>query len=559
MKSNFNYVNRIKKNILIVDDEEINREILGAILEDNFNVFYAANGKEALEIIMKEEYYISAVLLDLNMPVMSGVEFLKIIKENKKYSMIPVLVLTAEKNAEIESLNMGAHDFIAKPYVNEVVLARTNKAIELVEDRNIIKASERDILTQAYNSNIFVEYATEMERYTKNKYDMICVNISDFHLLKEVYGKALSDNILRSIADALRKYSGKNNGIVGRDFGDYFTIFIKHIENYNELIKSVKNDMNREFPFLHIRIKYGIYECHDDETMQVRLDRARFVCDSLRTNNHTDFDVFNEKLRQDVIYRESLIHDFQTAIDEKQFIVVLQPKYDIRGDKYLLKGAEALVRWRHPEYGMIPPMMFIELFEDNGLIRVLDYYVYNETIKKIKYIKDKYNVIIPTSVNVSRIDLYDNDLEEKLIKPLEENGLKRSDIHLEITESAYTSDTDWMLNKISELSKLGFIIEMDDFGTGYSSLNMLTKMPFNYLKLDRSFIKDITKDEKNYKMVELLINMSRFLDSLVVAEGVEEKEQVEVLKKLGCDLIQGYYFSKPVELEEFEKLIGKEF
>ncbi len=560
MRPNFNnYINKLKKVVLVVDDELINREILKAILEEKFKVVEASNGNEALEIIRKEEFYISAILLDINMPVMNGFEFLKEIKADEKFNRIPVLVLTADKNAEIESLTMGAHDFVAKPYVNEVVLTRVVRAIELFEDRTIKQIAERDSLTKAYSKNIFIDYAKIVEKYNPlKKMDMVVINISHFHLIREIHGSKVGESVLIKLADSLRLFASKNEGIVGRGFADYFLLYLKRIEDYSELVNFVYDEFEKDFPGLHIRIRYGIYECNLNEEMEERVDHAKNVCDYLREQNHTDYMIYNDELKKSAVYNETLIHDFKNAIEEKEFIVFFQPKYNVEKERIVLGGAEALVRWQHPEFGLILPYKFIDLFESNGLIRQLDEYVWNETAKQIHEWNERYNINIPVSVNVSRVDLYDDRLEKKLLNITNKYGIDNSMLHLEITESAYSKDTSLILNKIKNLKNLGFEIEMDDFGTGYSSLNMLTKMPFDYLKLDRGFIMEIANDEKNYKMVKLIITMAKTLNAKIVAEGVEFENQVKLLKDLQCNYIQGFYFSKPVRVDEFEKFIEGE-
>ena len=246
------------------------------------------------------------------------------------------------------------------------------------------------------------------------------------------------------------------------------------------------------------------------------------------------------------------------AIEQKQFKVYYQPKYDITGDTPHLYSAEALIRWIHPEYGMISPGSFIPLFEENGLIQKLDRYVWEETASQIARWKENYGVTIPVSVNVSRINIYDPNLENELIGIVENVGLTPKELHLEITESAYTNNSHQIVETVERLRSHGFHIEMDDFGSGYSSLNMLSEMPIDALKLDMKFVRNICTNEKDRRMVKLIIEIAEFLNVPVIAEGVETKEQCDLLKKMSCDVIQGYYFSRPVPPEEFNSFIEKE-
>ena len=202
---------------------------------------------------------------------------------------------------------------------------------------------------------------------------------------------------------------------------------------------------------------------------------------------------------------------------------------------------------------MISPGAFIPLFEENGLIQLLDDYVWKEAAAQIRAWKDKFGVTLPVSVNVSRIDIYDPNLKDNLLQIVEKNGLTTKDLYLEVTESAYAEDAGRLIEVVEELRRCGFKIEMDDFGSGYSSLNMLSTLPIDVLKLDMKFVRNMLEDSKSYRLIEIIMDIAKYLAVPVVAEGVEVEEQLKLLKQVGCEIIQGYYFSKPVPPEEFEK------
>ena len=237
-----------------------------------------------------------------------------------------------------------------------------------------------------------------------------------------------------------------------------------------------------------------------------------------------------------------MLEDFKPSLENNRFIVHFQPKYDIRPDKPVLASAEALVRWDHPELGMISPGVFIPLLEDNGLILDLDQFVWRETAARIREWKDRLGFSVPVSVNVSRIDMLTPNLKSIFKEILEENDLSPDDLMLEITESAYTGDSDQVISTAKELRGMGmgFRIEMDDFGTGYSSLGMLTHLPIDALKLDMSFIRNAFGENRDVRMIELIIDIADYLHVPVVAEGVETQEQYLVLKAMGCEYVQGY-------------------
>ena len=221
----------------------------------------------------------------------------------------------------------------------------------------------------------------------------------------------------------------------------------------------------------------------------------------------------------------------------------------------MLSSAEALVRWKHPRLGMVSPGVFIPLFEDSGLIGELDSYVWRATAAHIRDWKERLGVSVPVSVNVSRINMYDNDLAERLKAIVEENGLSCGDLLLEVTESAYTEDSDQIINVVNQLREAGFHIEMDDFGSGYSSLNMISLLPIDALKLDMEFIRSAFKARKDTRLLEVVIRMAEALEVPTIAEGVETAEQMFTLKAMGCDIVQVYYFSRPVPAAEFEQFL----
>jgi len=255
---------------------------------------------------------------------------------------------------------------------------------------------------------------------------------------------------------------------------------------------------------------------------------------------------------------QRLLNDLQGAQQERQLKVYYQPKYDIQCDPPRLSSAEALIRWQHPDFGMISPADFVPLFEGNGLISVVDDYVWREAARQVVAWREEFGFTLPVSVNLSRADVLDLTLVDRLKSLIEENGLQYNDIKLEVTESAYTDNAKELLDVIRRLRDLGFEIEMDDFGTGYSSLNMLSGMPIDVLKMDMKFVSSIEESETDYRLVRLILDIADYLDLRVVAEGVETEGQLGLLKEAGCDLVQGYYFSRPLPPEEFEQLIARE-
>ncbi|MCR5746583.1 MAG: EAL domain-containing protein [Lachnospiraceae bacterium] len=560
MLNKLNCLENLKKTVLVVDDEYINRVMLGQILDEEFNVLYAENGQEALELIKINENVLSAVLLDLLMPVMDGGRLLDILRNDEKYHSIPVIVLTSEKDAEVESLRHGAADFITKPYdAPEVILARVTRIIELSEDRVMIQSTERDELTGLFSKSFFYEYAQLMDRYhDKRSMDSVVINVDGFRLVNEIYGKATGDEVLKKLGKISGDFAHANGGIAARGRADYFYLYIDHQESYDGFANLLKEGLTG-LASESIKVRVGVYSNSKNEPeMEKRFEKARQACNTIKGSFQHKVAYYDQKMQDEAIFSQRLIYDIHDGIKEKQFEVYFQPKYAIQGDKPELKMAEALIRWRHPEFGMVSPFAFISLFEENGLISNVDHYVWEETARCIHRWKEKYGVTIPVSVNVSRIDIYDEDIVDRIEELVKRNGLTPEELHLEITESAYADNVDQIIKVADTFRAKGMSIELDDFGAGYSSLNMLANLPIDVLKMDMKFMKGVTEDEKSRRMVQIILEIADFLRVPVVAEGVETEEQYKLLKEMGCQYIQGYYFSKPLPAEEFEKLIIKE-
>ena len=552
----------LRRKVLVVDDELINREILGNILKHEFEVSFAENGQQAYEMLTGNAGDFSLILLDLLMPVLDGYELLKRCKADPEFENIPIIVMTQEKNAEVSSIKSGAADFITKPYnMPEVILARCERIIDLYEKKSLIDSTEIDPLTGLYSKSFFFEYIRQLEQYNPERHmDAMVMDIEHFHLINEIYGRREGDAVLKKVAEILMGQLEKNLGIACRTDADTFYIYLNSLEDYQGLADKITQETkNVSLSPAKIRLRIGINrDVEKNEHPEKWFDHAKLACDGLREDYTRQVAYYDSALNDKQLYHEKLIHDIESSIENKDFIVFYQPKYGIQSDAPVLKSAEALIRWKHPTLGMISPGDFIPLFESNGLVQKLDRYVWEEAASQVKKWKDKYGYTVPVSVNVSRIDIYDPMLEDNLTGLLEKNSITSDELLLEITESAYSDNASRLIEVVNNLRSKGFKIEMDDFGSGYSSLNMLTTIPIDVLKMDMKFVRNMMKDEKSFKLVELVMDIAKFLNVPVVAEGVEDNIQMTKLKEMGCDLIQGYYFSKPVPPEEFNAFIEAE-
>lgn len=255
---------------------------------------------------------------------------------------------------------------------------------------------------------------------------------------------------------------------------------------------------------------------------------------------------------------QALVNEMTKALATGQFVVYYQPEYDLNTNRFC--GAEALVRWKHPKSGIVSPGVFIPLFERNGLISKLDAYVWEKVLENIAEWRSKGLDVLPISVNVSRVDLCDPKLLDKLLALTDKYGVPLTYLNLEITESAYSDNPKAVKQTVFELRQAGFTVFMDDFGSGYSSLNILEDIEVDILKIDMRFIFRASENIKSRKILTSIIRMAQILDLPTVAEGVETEQQVQLLKLYGCSYAQGYYYAKPMPIEEYEKniLCGKE-
>ena len=547
-----------RRTVMVVEDELVNSQLLGFILSEEYNVLYADDGRKALDILRDNKGTVSMVLTDIKMPEMDGFTLISEMKSDEDLCMIPIMVLTSESDYEEKSLQLGAIDFITKPYdMPSIIKARVRRIIELSEGRRIISATEKDYITGLYTREFFFEYGQRRESFNPGqKLDAVVIDLDRFHVINELYGRNFGNQVLKTVADAVSSFASGCNGIASREEKDVFYILCHQNDSYDGLVEGIKAGLRQLRSGIRFNPRVGVLPDVDPSvSLLLQFDKARNACNTRRTGSGS-ISFYSEEMHRKELLEERLLNEMQTALDEKQFEVWYQPKFAVQGEKPVLKSAEALVRWRHPELGMISPGVFIPLFEKSGLIDRLDRYVWTESAAQVRRWRDK-GLPVSVSVNVSRIDLFDSRIGETLTGILEKNGLGFRDIFLEITESAYSEDASQLIEAIASLHDAGFCIEMDDFGSGYSSLKSLAEMPVDIIKLDMSFIRRIHENKTTFRMVELAVEMAKSLGAPVVAEGVENEEQYRLLRQIGCDYIQGYYFSKPLPVADFEAFSEK--
>ena len=551
----------LRKQILVVEDNSINREMLCEILSVDYTVLEAENGQEALDTLRQHGEDIALILLDVMMPVMDGYTFLEHVKADPELSLIPVIVMTQSDSEadEVSALSHGAADFVPKPYRPQVILHRVAGIINFRETAAMINQLQYDRLTGLYTKEFFCRKAQEiLLHHPEKQYHIVCSDIENFKLYNDLFGVNCGDQLLIEMAGQCRKRLG-NGEICGRLAADQFLCLREAKEEYTDDLFAEFADCVRSSGGIgnRVTIKWGIYEV-TDRTIPVdqMCDRALLAAKSVKGKYHNYFAFYDDELRSRLLREQKITEEMGKALQDGQFEVYLQPKYSLAGDKMV--GAEALVRWTHPELGFISPGEFIPLFEKNGFITRLDRYMWDRVCALLRQWKDRGYTVFPVSVNVSRADIYLTDLPDTLLTTIRRYDLLPSELHLEITESAYTENPEQIISAVEKLRNLGFVIELDDFGSGYSSLNMLNQMKFDILKLDMRFIQSETAKPSSQGVLQFIVGLARWMKLKVVAEGVETRDQLERLREIGCDYVQGYYFAKPMPCDAFEKLLKEQ-
>ncbi len=552
-----------KKNIvLVVDDEEVNCAILEAILEKEYIIKIASNGRQALEFLRDNCHAVAAIILDLIMPVMSGYEFLELYNKSSSLNRIPVIVSTAdgEVGCEARCLELGAWDFVKKPYEKEVIRFRVKNAIErsqLYVLQEMRYREDYDGLTGLYKKSKFVQETERMmAEFSGEKFTMLHLDIYKFQLFNAFYGRQEGDRLLKFIADSLRSYSDMVSHIIYcREDADVFNICIGDVTKetllkYFETTRSKLNRYKRDYDIVPV---FGAYIV-DDNSLPVNemIDRARLASKRCKGNYMKNYSFYEEELERDVVKEQVVVNNMNSALENEEFILYLQPKYDLRTSD--IDGAEVLVRWRNQNEQLFTPGEFIPIFERNGFIMKLDYYVWEHACQLLRKWLNEGKNPHPISVNISRVSLYNPNLVELICELVARYNISPTLLQLELTESAYTSNPIAIKEAMQKLQKNGFAVLMDDFGSGYSSLNVLKDIAVDVLKIDMKFLSDSDMPGRCENILASVVRMAKWLKMPVIAEGVEREEQVSFLKSIGCEFVQGYYFARPMPVEDYEKL-----
>ena len=412
-----------------------------------------------------------------------------------------------------------------------------------------------DSLTKAYNRYGFYKNAQKLiKEHTDTEYCLILSDIKSFKLINEIYGENIADKILIDEVNIIRQKM-KGNSVLGRLNGDIIAMVIPKEylseKEFSDMIKLLSDRYSNKNFRLHIYL--GVNYIKDvNETIRQMVDKVSLVIMKSKGNMSNYILYYDENSYRNDIFKQQLIGEFETALNENQFCMYLQPQTDKDGN---MLGAEALIRWNHPNMGLIMPGAFIECFEDAGLIYRLDNYIWEEAAKQLKIWKDSgYNYYI--SVNISAKDFYHIDVYQTFKNLVSKYGIDTDKLHIEITETALSEDKQAAHKTIERLHDEGFIIEIDDFGSGYSSFNFLKDVCADVIKIDRVFLKKSSHEERGEQILRSIISLSHDIGMDVITEGVENVDQLSMLAKMNCDWFQGYYFSKPITVGDFEEKYG---
>lgn len=407
------------------------------------------------------------------------------------------------------------------------------------------------------NSNQMVNFrrnALDLLNHSESKIAFIQFDIRRFKVINDIYGEKIGDEILDFVTEGLRRICGERQYYVSLR-GDVFLIVTQY-EQEAELTAFVNRirQMLGNFKGIKIQYTFGIYMVNDRK-MELRQmgDRAAMARMAAKESVMKDVVFYQEKFKELLYMRRFIEENMKAAIAQRQFQMYLQPKYSISHNAIV--GAEALVRWLHPVKGIIYPSEFIPVLEENGFIRNVDYYIWEEACRFIKRCEEEGMEGCPVSVNVSRHHLVEDEFIEVLDGLIDKMGIDKHSLELEITETVNNQQVSEMSNRLKDE---GFMLLMDDFGSGYSSLSILLETPFDVIKIDKKFMENMLISKKGKLILEQVVAMAGKLDLGLLAEGVETREQVEFLKEIGCDMVQGFYYAKPMPAEEFYELLKQD-
>ncbi len=539
-----------KAKILLIESSQKNADMLKNFVSEHFEVTLVTPESIVDTLINGSQKYSTAIIESE-----SAISVLQKLRDNPKTENFPVLISTTIEDISLENelLDLGAIDFLKKPFNKRRVLNRIKTAVKLSESNRIISELEHDELTGLLTRKSFLQKAkTIIDSNPDKTFCLLAFDFDNFKSSNTLYGVDKCNEFLSYTAKKMMSLT--KEGIAGRFGGDQFILLLKDSDRLNiERLDNISKAVLENAPIPHQVVKTGVYAPIDRSVaLVICCDRAFFALNEIKGIYGKDIAFFADNIQNRLLSEQRIIESMEYALQNNQFQVFYQPKHEsITGH---IAGAEALVRWKNSEYGYLAPNEFIPLFEKNGFITKLDNFVLEQVCKDINRWQQEGLPLVPISVNFSRRDFLEEGCIEKQFNIIEHYGIDHNLLHMEVTESLYSENTEIIISQLKQTQKRGFMIEMDDFGAGYSSLGLLSTFPLNVIKLDISFVRNIKTNEV---VIENIIKMAHRMGLLTVAEGAESHEEFKILKSLGCDYIQGYFFSGPLQVRDFESYLRK--
>lgn len=548
------------RTIFVVESEKNKTSSYAELFSGKYDIIKTKIDDNCIDILKKHFSEISLIFLDASDKTEESTDFIKMVKSDRMVHNIPVMVIADDSVSDEEEtfLSVGAAGVIRYSSKPNAIFLQVSNIIELKENAENGSMSELDALTGLYTRQAFFRHAEKI--ISENPDFKFIITISELEgikLLNEKDGKQAGDSKLKAVANFLRN-SGDPCLLAGRFGGDQFVALFRQDDDFEKgismddvsgvLVTSPSEGVEE------VRMRFAIYEnVEHDVPVSVICDRALLALQTIRGKYGKRMAKYEEKLLIEHERKERIEECMREALENNQFRVYYQPKHDANTGE--LTGAEALIRWEHPEYGFMSPGDFIPIFEDNGFITEVDSFVWKKTCENLHKWIEKGLDVVPVSINASKLDFMRPDFFEKLNKASTEMDVPSGLLHIEVTESLFSDQIEELVDILSKCQENGYKIELDDFGSGYSSLNTLSILPLDVVKMDMSLVKAIT-DFKSMRVFSACINLARSLGLKTVSEGVETKEQMWAIRELGGDVIQGYYYSKPLSEEDFEKYLS---
>ena len=443
--------------------------------------------------------------------------------------------------------------------LNSTEESTSEKITELEKTvKNLSTAAYTDITTKIGNRDYFIKKSIELiEREKGKQFTMIGFTIANIGTVNQMYGPSEGDRLIRYVAQRLSTHA-KFSGVYALVRTNMFGILMRgqNEADIMKLVNSITDDIKNATDVFEIKLAFGIYCISDDsERISEMMNKMVLAQRSVKADSKVNYAYFDEKIKQKYEENKKMCEEMEQALDAKKFVMFLQPMVDLH--VYRIYSAEALVRWEHEEKGLLSPYAFLPVFENTNLMLKLDYYMWEEVCKTIRRWIDNKIEPVPVMVNISPMHLESAGFVHVLSELIDKYKLQRDMVVLELPERALTSQGKDVLEVIRIIAKEGYKLCIDNFGSLHSPVNLLRDLPFEMVKLDRKFLVDNSQNEAGETILRYLIAMAKELDLTVVTEGVETLEQVNFLTELGCDIAQGYYFSKPVNLRDFDSLNKK--